>query len=56
MIRLAILGSGSGSNMQALLDFIETIDGGGDLLLDKARGVSHGGGVQLPGDSAEFAR
>lgn len=42
------------ANFGVLSEFLANINGGGDLLLDKARGVSHGGGVQLAGDSIGF--
>jgi hypothetical protein len=42
------------TNMAVLEDFISTINGGGDLLLDKIRGVAHGGGVQLSGESSDY--
>jgi len=41
-------------NQQALADFIASVDDGADLLLSKVRGVSHGGGVQVPSESDEY--
>ena len=41
-------------NIGIFQDFVNSINGGGDLLLDKVRGVAHGGDVQLAGDSSSF--
>ena len=42
-------------NLAAFRDFLETVEGGADLVLHKVQGVAHGGGVQVPAGSAEFA-
>ena len=41
-------------NLQALADFLDTVEGGAEYLLTKIQGVSHGGGVQVPVESADF--
>ena len=43
------------TNYQAFATFVDTVDGGADLILDKIRGIDHGGGVQVPEDSEEYA-
>lgn len=42
-------------NIKVFQDFVDTVDGGADRILSKIQGVSHGGGVQVPAGSAEFA-
>ena len=42
-------------NLQVFRNFVDTVDGGADRILSKIQGVSHGGGVQVPAGSAEFA-
>lgn len=41
-------------NRRTLADFLALVDDGGELLLNKVQGVSHGGGLQLRSDSAGF--
>ena len=44
------------SRNQAVLErFVSTVPSGADLILDKIRGVSHGGATQVPSGTAEFA-
>ena len=43
------------SNLAAFRDFVATVDGGADLILNKIQGVGHGGGVQVLAGSADFA-
>ena len=45
-------------NLQTFRDFLAAVDesgGGGTRILNKIQGVSHGGGVQVPLGSADFA-
>ena len=42
-------------NRQAFAAFLSDVDGGADLILSKAQGVSHGGGVQLTAGSEGLA-
>ena len=44
-------------NLQSFEDFLAAVEeeGGGTLILNKIQGVSHGGGVQVPVGSADFA-
>ena len=47
-----------GLNLQTFRDFLAAVDesgGGGTRILNKIQGVSHGGGVQVPLGSADFA-
>ncbi len=42
------------TNFTTLRNFMDTVEGGGTLILDKARGVGHGGGVQLSTGSPAY--
>ena len=42
-------------NLKVFEDFLDAAEGGGKLVLDKIQGVGHGGGVQVPVESDEFA-
>ena len=44
-------------NLQAFQDFLAAVEdeGGGEYVLNKIQGVSHGGGVQVAAGSADFA-
>ena len=44
-------------NLQSFEDFLAAVEdeGGGTLILNKIQGVSHGGGVQVPVGSVDFA-
>ena len=42
-------------NLVKFRDFVATVDGGSDLILNKIQGVGHGGGIQVPAGSADFA-
>ena len=42
-------------NRETFRDFVETVEDGAERILDKIQGVAHGGGVQVPSGSAEFA-
>ena len=42
-------------NRQAFTAFLSDVDGGAGLILSKAQGVSHGGGVQLAAGSEDLA-
>ena len=44
-------------NLQSFEDFLAAVEdeGGGTRILNKIQGVSHGGGVQVPVGSADFA-
>ena len=41
-------------NRETVADFLNLVEDGAELLLNKVQGVSHGGGVQLPAGSANF--
>ena len=41
-------------NLEAIETFVVTVEGGAGRLLDKIRGIGHGGGEQVPNDSEEF--
>ena len=45
----------SSRNLAALEAFVSTVPSGADIILDKIRGVAHGGAVQVPAGSADFA-
>ena len=57
--RLVFVASGNSNhetiNLQRLDDFLATVENGGQLILNKIRGESHGGGVQVEANSEEFA-
>ena len=42
-------------NLAAFSAFLASVEGGADLILHKIQGVAHGGGVQVPAGSTEFA-
>ncbi len=42
-------------NLAAFREFLASVGGGADLMLHKIQGVAHGGGVQVPAGSPEFA-
>lgn len=42
-------------NLAVFENFGASVDGGADTILAKIQGVAHGGGIQLPAGSAEFA-
>lgn len=42
-------------NLAAFREFLGAVEGGADFVLHKIQGVAHGGGVQVPAGSAEFA-
>ena len=42
-------------NLAVLRGFLNTVEGAADLILNKIQGVAHGGGVQVPQGSPEFA-
>ena len=42
-------------NLETFRAFVETVEGGADRILAKIQGVGHGGGVQVPAGSPEFA-
>lgn len=42
-------------NLAMFEGFVETVEGGADRILSKIQGVGHGGGVQVPAGSADFA-
>ena len=42
-------------NFAVVSSFVSSVEGGADLILNKVQGVAHGGGVQLPAGSADFA-
>ena len=42
-------------NLAAFREFLAAVEGGADLVLHKIQGVAHGGGVQVPAGSPEFA-
>ena len=42
-------------NLAAFREFLASVEGGADLMLHKIQGVAHGGGVQVPAGSPEFA-
>ena len=42
-------------NFAVISSFVSSLEGGADLILNKVQGVAHGGGVQLPAGSADFA-
>ena len=43
------------SNLAVFQNFVTTVEGGADTILAKIQGVGHGGGIQVPAGSAEFA-
>ena len=42
-------------NLETFRNFVDTVEGGADRILNKIQGVAHGGGVQVPDGSADFA-
>lgn len=42
-------------NLQMFEAFVSTVEDGPDRILNKIRGIGHGGGVQVPAGSPEFA-
>ncbi len=42
------------TNLQTLDDFLMTVEDGDDLILNKIRGVSHGGGIQVAAGTEEY--
>ena len=42
-------------NLATFQGFVEAVEGGADRILSKIQGVGHGGGVQVPAGSVEFA-
>ena len=42
-------------NFAVFSSFVSSVEGGTDLILNKVQGVAHGGGVQLPAGSVDFA-
>ncbi len=42
------------TNLQRFDDFLAEVEGGGELILNKIRGVGHGGGAQIAGGSVEY--
>ena len=42
-------------NLAVFQNLVSTIEDGADLILNKIQGVGHGGGVQVPAGSADFA-
>ena len=43
------------SNLAVFQNFVSTVEGGAATILAKVQGVGHGGGIQVPAGSAEFA-
>ena len=43
-------------NLATFENFLSTVEGGASRILNKIQGVSHGGGEQVPADSADFAQ
>lgn len=44
------------ANFRVFANFVATVEDGATRILNKIRGVSHGGGIQVPSGSAEFER
>ena len=42
-------------NLAAFQNFLDTVEDGADRILNKVQGVGHGGGIQVPAGSADFA-
>lgn len=42
-------------NLEVFQGFVETVEDAADRILNKIQGVAHGGGVQVPAGSADFA-
>ena len=42
-------------NLQVFTDFLDAIEDGAQLVLNKVQGVGHGGGVQIAASTAEFS-
>ena len=42
-------------NLAVIKNFLATVEGGANRILNKIQGVGHGGGVQVPAGSADFA-
>ena len=52
----ASVGGHEATNLAVFQNFLETVEGGADLILNKIQGAeSHGGGVQVVAGSADFA-
>ena len=43
-------------NLEAFRDFLAEVDDGAALILEKIRGVGHGGGVQVAADSEDYGK
>ncbi len=43
------------ANLKVFEDFLSAVEDGGERILRKIQGVDHGGGIQVPAGSAEFA-
>ena len=41
-------------NRQTFEDFLAAVDGGANVILNKIRGVGHGGGIQVPNGSQDY--
>ena len=44
------------ANLRVFANFVATVEDGATRILNKIRGVSHGGGIQVPSGSAEFEK
>ena len=44
------------ANFRVFANFVATVEDGATRILNKIRGVSHGGGIQVPSGSAEFEK
>ena len=42
------------TNLEAIRDFVGTVDAGAALILEKIQGIGHGGGQQVPAGSPDF--
>lgn len=42
-------------NLSVFQDFVSSVEGGADTILAKIQGVGHGGGIQVPAGSEDFA-
>ena len=42
-------------NQKAFEDFVDAVGGGAEVVLNKIRGVGHGGGIQIPAGGEEYA-
>ena len=43
-------------NLGVFQEFVSNVEGGADVILAKIQGVGHGGGIQVPAGSEDFAR